>query len=130
MQQVAALIDTHDFWDTQPVPKSSDLITDTDFDKPIEGPRKPEDERQEPLALPANFYWADVDLADDGQAKEVYELLVANYVEDSDNTLRFDYSIDFLRWALTPPGFKKNWLLGVRGGKKNKLFGFISGVPV
>ena len=29
-----------------------------------------------------------------------------------------------------PPGYKKDWLFGVRGGKKNKLFGFISGIPV
>lgn len=43
---------------------------------------------------------------------------------------RFDYSIEFLQWALTPPGFHKDWLFGVRGGKKNKLFGFISGIPV
>lgn len=31
---------------------------------------------------------------------------------------------------MTPPGFHKDWLFGVRGGKKNKLFGFISGIPV
>ena len=43
---------------------------------------------------------------------------------------RFDYSIEFLKWALTPPGYYKQWLFGVRGGKKNKLFGFISGIPV
>jgi len=43
---------------------------------------------------------------------------------------RFDYSVKFLQWALTPPGYKKDWLFGVRGGKKNKLFGFISGIPV
>lgn len=28
------------------------------------------------------------------------------------------------------PGFHKEWLFGVRGGKKNRLFGFISGIPV
>jgi glycylpeptide N-tetradecanoyltransferase len=43
---------------------------------------------------------------------------------------RFDYSVKFLQWALTAPGYKKEWLFGVRGGKKNKLFGFISGIPV
>ena len=43
---------------------------------------------------------------------------------------RFDYSVKFLQWALTPPGYNKDWLFGVRGGKKNKLFGFISGIPV
>jgi glycylpeptide N-tetradecanoyltransferase len=30
---------------------------------------------------------------------------------------------------MTPPGFYKSWLFGVRGGKKNKLYGFISGIP-
>lgn len=31
---------------------------------------------------------------------QVYTLLKENYVEDDDNMFRFDYSIDFLRWAL------------------------------
>ena len=31
---------------------------------------------------------------------------------------------------MTPPGYKKEWLFGVRGGKKNKLYGFISGIPI
>ena len=43
---------------------------------------------------------------------------------------RFDYQIPFLQWSLTPPGFKKDWIFGVRGGKKDSLFGFISGIPV
>mmetsp|Transcript_8940 Transcript_8940/g.6708 ORF Transcript_8940/g.6708 Transcript_8940/m.6708 type:complete len:148 (+) Transcript_8940:555-998(+) len=43
---------------------------------------------------------------------------------------RFDYSVPFLQWALTPPGYFPDWLFGVRGGKKDKLFGFISGIPV
>ncbi len=43
---------------------------------------------------------------------------------------RFDYSIEFLQWALSPPGSFKDWVFGVRGGKQNKLFGFISGIPV
>lgn len=39
--------------------------------------------------------------------QEVYTLLSENYVEDDDNMFRFDYSKEFLRWALTPPGTKK-----------------------
>jgi glycylpeptide N-tetradecanoyltransferase len=61
--------------------------------------------------------------------KEVYELLKNNYVEDSESTFRFDYPIEFLRWVLTVPGYKPEWHVGVRGGEKKKLFGFISGVP-
>lgn len=45
----------------------------------------------------------------------MYDLLVANYVEDDDNMFRFDYSIDFLRWALNPPGYFKDWIIGVKG---------------
>mmetsp|Transcript_25671 Transcript_25671/g.18167 ORF Transcript_25671/g.18167 Transcript_25671/m.18167 type:complete len:162 (+) Transcript_25671:588-1073(+) len=43
---------------------------------------------------------------------------------------RFDYSVAFLKWALLPPDQKEDWLVGVRGGKKNRLYGFISGIPV
>ena len=31
-----------------------------------------------------------------------------------ENRFRFDYSPSFLRWALSPPGFKPEWHVGVR----------------
>ena len=36
---------------------------------------------------------------------ELYTLLNENYVEDDDNMFRFDYSKEFLIWALTPPAW-------------------------
>jgi glycylpeptide N-tetradecanoyltransferase len=39
-------------------------------------------------------------------------------VEDDDATFRFDYSREFLRWALTPPGFLAKWQVGIRDTKK------------
>ena len=42
---------------------------------------------------------------------------------------RFDYSRDFLRWALLPPGWRSEWHVGVRVSKTGKLMGFISAVP-
>ena len=62
------------------------------------------------------------------QLKELYELLTENYVEDDDNMFRFDYSPEFLRWALMPPEYLKDWHTGVRS-KTSKLVGFISAVP-
>lgn len=53
-----------------------------------------------------------------------------NYVEDDDVTFRFDYSKDFLRWALLTPNSKPDWILGVRAGNKRRLFGMITGIPV
>ena len=62
--------------------------------------------------------------------QELYDLLVGHYVEDDDGEFRFDYSTTFLKWALTPPGYHKDWLVGIRDNKKNKLWAFISGIPV
>ena len=56
-------------------------------------------------------------------------LLNENYVEDDDNMFRFDYSPEFLRWALLPPGFLQEWHVGVRAKKSKKMVGFISAVP-
>ncbi|XP_046846253.1 glycylpeptide N-tetradecanoyltransferase 2-like [Xenia sp. Carnegie-2017] len=63
------------------------------------------------------------------QLKELYQLLNENYVEDDDNIFRFDYSLDFLKWALKPPEWKKQWHCGVRVSSNKKLVGFISAVP-
>ena len=63
------------------------------------------------------------------QLKELYVLLTENYVEDDDNMFRFDYSPEFLRWALMPPEYLKEWHTGVRITKSSKLVGFISAVP-
>lgn len=56
-------------------------------------------------------------------------MLNENYVEDDDNMFRFDYSSEFLRWALQPPGCLQEWHVGVRISKSSKLVGFISAVP-
>ena len=112
------------------MPKAYENIDSSLFDKAIDREKTVEEVKQEPFNLPAGFTWSEIDISDRSQAQEVYELLTQNYVEDDDNMFRFDYSIEFLQWALLVPGYHKDWLFGVRGGKKNKLFGFISGIPV
>ena len=69
-------------------------------------------------------------MSDEEEVKEVYLFLRDHYVEDEDQMFRFDYQVDFLRWALHPPGYNKDWIIGVRGGPKKKIFGFITGIPV
>ena len=103
--------------------------------------------RIEPFTLPPNFVWDEICLDSEEQVgymeephplytvlihpqlTELYQLLYENYVEDDDNMFRFDYSRDFLRWALQPPGWKPSWYTGVRVGSSRKLVGFISAVP-
>ena len=93
-------------------------------------PDKPREEiRQEPYAMPGAFEWSNVDVADDQERLEVYNLLAGNYVEDDDALFRFDYSHEFLLWALTPPGYRKELLFGVRSTSNKKLVAFISGIP-
>ncbi|KAI0320750.1 N-myristoyl transferase [Amylostereum chailletii] len=118
----------HKFWATQPVPHYDDAPTEEDG--PIE-PSKPREEvRQEPYPLPKDFEWVTMDISDPAQIKEVYELLSANYVEDDQASFRFKYSAEFLEWALKPPGYHKEWHVGVRVSSNKKLVAFISGVPI
>ena len=65
------------------------------------------------------------------QLEDVRELLCLNYVEDDDATLRFNYSAEFLAWALCPPGYEKTWHVGIRvASGKRKLVAFIGAVPM
>ncbi|KAN0037164.1 hypothetical protein ACTFIV_002500 [Dictyostelium citrinum] len=115
----------HEFWDTQPVPKIDDKIIESG---PIEN-KTIEDVRKDPLTLPPAFEWIELDCNKPEELKEIYTLLYENYVEDDDNMFRFDYSPEFLKWALQPPGFLKEWHIGVRVVESKKLVGFISGIP-
>ncbi|KAL0586393.1 hypothetical protein ABG067_004006 [Albugo candida] len=116
----------HAFWNTQPVPKIDEYPGEHEAIKPN---RDVTQVRSQPYAMPQGFEWVVIDLTDDTQTQEVYQLLTENYVEDDGNTFRFDYSIDFLRWALLVPGYNTEWHIGVRNEKTNKLMAFISGIP-
>mmetsp|Transcript_74711 Transcript_74711/g.163233 ORF Transcript_74711/g.163233 Transcript_74711/m.163233 type:complete len:459 (+) Transcript_74711:97-1473(+) len=117
----------HPFWDTQPVPSiGSEYAQDTG---PIDEVKTPEEVRAEPYPLPDAFEWCTCNVDSDTEAQEIYTLLSENYVEDDDSMFRFDYSVDFLRWALKPPNFLRQWHLGVRVKTSCKLVGFITGIP-
>ena len=138
----------HTFWGTQPMPHERfsaledaaeaggkvDLMRNeisgiTNLHAPIE-PNKPKEElRQTPYNMPPGFEWTELDLFQEKDLSAVYELLRDNYVEDSSCKFRFDYSPDFLMWALTPPGFHAEYHLGVVSSKGKKLMGFISATP-
>ncbi|XP_025093637.1 glycylpeptide N-tetradecanoyltransferase 1-like isoform X3 [Pomacea canaliculata] len=114
------------FWETQPVPRFDEVIqcnAEIEPDKPVG------EIRSEPLSLPSGFTWDTLDIGDPLILKELYTLLNENYVEDDDNMFRFDYSPEFLQWALQPPGWLRTWHCGVRVIKSKKLVGFISAVP-
>ncbi|KAK2182853.1 hypothetical protein NP493_333g02028 [Ridgeia piscesae] len=117
----------YQFWDTQPVPKLDEDITTNEM---IEPDKSESEIRHEPYSLPQGFHWDTINIGDPIQLKELYTLLNENYVEDDDNMFRFDYSPEFLQWALQPPGWLSDWHCGVRVQKSKKLVGFISAVPV
>ena len=116
----------HKFWDTQPVPKLKQKIEE---EGPLDPIKTKEEIRATPLPLPKGFEFCSVDIQNDKERAEVYKLLTQNYVEDDDNMFRFDYSEKFLLWALTPPGYHKDWHVGVRQVSNKRLRGFITGIP-
>lgn len=85
--------------------------------------------RQEPYNLPKDYEWFILDIDNKTDLDSVYDLLAKNYVEDDEALFRFDYSKEFLHWALKPPNWNREWHLGVRAKESKKLVGFISGVP-
>ncbi|KAF2368960.1 Myristoyl-CoA:protein N-myristoyltransferase N-terminal [Trinorchestia longiramus] len=116
------------FWNTQPVPSIDEQIQEG-VNEPIEDDKEVSDIRAEPYNLPAGFHWETLDIQSSEMLQDLYVLLNENYVEDDDNMFRFDYSREFLRWALLPPGWRRDWHVGVRVTKTGKLMGFISAVP-
>ncbi|KAG0373542.1 glycylpeptide N-tetradecanoyltransferase [Mortierella sp. AD032] len=119
-------MEEHKFWKTQPVVKHDEVVEE---DGPIEDDVPLGQVRATPYPLPKEFEWSLVDVENDKEIKELYELLTLNYVEDDDAMFRFDYSAEFLKWALLPPGWKKAWHIGVRVASNKKLVAFISGIP-
>ncbi|GMI03351.1 hypothetical protein TrLO_g13984 [Triparma laevis f. longispina] len=135
---------SHKFWDTQPVVRdikdelekgvqalqiasgkegAAEKTSGYIKEQTVEGIRK------EPYPLPAGFEWCVLDVNDAEQLDMMYNLLNRNYVEDDDNMFRFDYSRDFLKWAVCPPGYKVDLHLAVRAQKTGKLFGVITAIP-
>ena len=113
-----------------PLPWPSQEIAE-DFEcGPIEPNEDVEAVRKEPYPLPGTFEWQALDLKEQEVLDEVYTLLANNYVEDDDNMFRFEYSREFLKWALLVPDFQQDWHLGVRVKGSGKLVAFISGIPV
>jgi glycylpeptide N-tetradecanoyltransferase len=86
---------SYKFWQTQPVPKFGEEPTLK------EGPlriQKVEEVDKEPAGLIPGFEWVTMDLTNEEEIKEVYELLNKHYVEDDEAMFRFNYSPSILRW--------------------------------
>lgn len=92
-----ASTDDFKFWKTQPVPRLDEEPTDSTVG-PIEKDKAADEIKTDPSQLPAGYEWFTVDIENEQECQDVYELLSLNYVEDDDALFRFDYSADFLRW--------------------------------
>jgi glycylpeptide N-tetradecanoyltransferase len=90
---------SHAFWKTQPVLTFDELAGNKD--KIIDGPIKEieiEKVDKNPSPMYPGFEWVTMDLEDEKQLEEVYELLTNHYVEDQEAMFRFRYSPSFLNW--------------------------------
>lgn len=89
---------SYKFWQTQPVQRF-----DEDFSKKevAEGPIKmidPERVSKEPDRLLEGFEWTTLDLTNQEELQELWDLLTNHYVEDDNAMFRFRYSQSFLHW--------------------------------
>ena len=116
----------HKFWKNQPVLQYGSNETKIgEFEN-----KTIDDIRKTPYDIPENFYWSTMDINNENDLNDIHKLLYNNYVSDSQ--FKFNYSKEFLKWALTPKDYFQDWHVGVKmkGKNKDKLVGFISGIPV
>lgn len=120
---------SYKFWQTQPVPTFDEAKKAVDE----EGPMKEVDISKvpkEPPPIPESFEWYTMDMTNDEEVSELYELLTNHYIEDDQAMFRFHYSKNFFNWALKAPGWKDFWHVGVRARANKKLVACIFGVPI
>ncbi|XP_034414938.1 glycylpeptide N-tetradecanoyltransferase 2-like isoform X1 [Cyclopterus lumpus] len=115
---------TYHFWDTQPVRRLGDGVGT--HGPIVEGEASL---RKEPSSLPSGFSWDTLDLSSPTVLRELCTLLNENYMEEDDNTMRREFSLEYLQWALQPPNWLAQWNCGVRVHTNNKLVGFIAALP-
>lgn len=130
---------THAFWSTQPVPTTPSELDSVPLEEqgPIATPSAEHDAngrpRSEAYGLPASFTWSTLDLDEPAQLEELHALLSEHYIDSKPDGngvhFAFQYTAPFLKWALTPPGYKADWHVGVRVVSTGKLVAFISAIP-
>ncbi|EPY28226.1 N-myristoyltransferase [Strigomonas culicis] len=120
----------HEFWSTQPVFQNESECSEASKVGPIDKPKEVNDIPTHPYPIASTFEWCSPNLESEEELNAVYVLLRDNYVEDNDSMFRFKYSPEFLKWALTPPGYYPSWHVGVRRKKDNLLLAFIAGIPL
>lgn len=89
---------SYKFWGTQPVVKFDEKEKNKGME---DGPIKEIDisrVRKEPGELVEGFEWVLMDLTDEHELEEVFDLLSNHYVEDLEAMFRFKYSAEFLHW--------------------------------
>ena len=96
---------SYKFWNTQPVTRFDEQST-VKKDGPIKE-IDPVKVSKQPDPLLAGFEWTTLDLTDDKELQELWDLLTYHYVEDDDAMFRFRYSQSFLHWCvISPPSHK------------------------
>lgn len=113
-----ALKKTYAFWDTQPVPKITDIVTTYGEIQSI----SLDEVKNTRYNLPKEFMWDTLDLANDDHMESLAQFLNTNYVETPDSTFRQNYSKEFLKWVYST---NDSLLLSVKVKNSGKYVGFI-----
>ena len=131
MGELSSLKSDFKFWSTQPVPQFNKPLN-IEFGQILKDINI-ENIPKEPYTLPEGFEWKEINLNQVSDIDKLYEFLKSNYIEDESHLFGSDYSKDFLKWFLSPPGMNNDWLLSVvkedKIKNKKKIIGFISAIP-
>ena len=99
----------HEFWDKQPVPREGTKVGEIEANRSVSST---------PLKLGDGFVWSTC------TTDEARKFLENHYLDD-DDTFKFNYTQDILRWSTEIPGYE-NIVIRADGD----IVGYISSVPI
>jgi len=131
---------SHQFWETQPVAVETTSYDQKDDVNPfwreklnlIMDPNKetgrivsckPEELLPNPLKLPSGYEWVEPDM------KDMCAFLREFYATDPNDNFRLSYADTSIAWAITPPGFRRDWHIGIVKSDTMTLVAMITAVP-
>jgi len=110
---------THKFWNEQPIQQINDYGKNGIISKNLQSNH---------MDLPAAFKWWNIDVENKKDLLLLQKFLNEHYIEDDKCIFRMDYSVELLKQFLTPPGYRREWHVGIINC--NNIIGFIAGIPI
>jgi glycylpeptide N-tetradecanoyltransferase len=116
-----ATIKSFNFWNQQPVPKLTQVISNDGYIKELYLNQFNSNN------LDKKFMIDILDICNAKQIQAVYEFLNINYINNIDTKFKLHHSVEYLKWLFNIPNNNKELFIVIKSKSNNQLIGCIFG---